>query len=1005
MTEQDDFVKLEAEIKALRKSVDELKKVQGIDLGRCQTYLSLATSLTRTKSYDKAKKYLALAQKELQEKVPESVVYSKRVESIKELVEKVDKIAPEIAKQSKECVQKAEKALEEKDVEKVRKLIESAEESLAIECARYAKEQEISFSSLIARASKHGISTEEAEKAIAVLESSLSSPINELVNALLECREEVDKVRRKLDSKMSSVVEEAEKEEELAEGGENAELEETIRKVASELSKVRALGADVTEVEYLYNEAKNAFKKKKFVKASEILENCKVELKEIREQFEKAKQKAALQALMKAQLLVGNAKAAGVVTEETEATLKRAMDAFEEKDYQQTCDIAGQAEYLAKKSMQDSEMLKTKIEEMKKKLDRAKSLGLEVSTAEKFISMSKLDECKKEECEGAQKADKAYTCIICRGAIKPGLRYIKCICGKTFHDSCGSRLGECPSCQRKVAEVTRTVYDIAFDYLKRAEEILDRNLGDYDSANEKLSQARVLFGLAEKRNILEEQEKVLFKEIESMFSSGNYRGTRENAENFIELITPKLKRSIEEEYDNVERFVEKAKNFGLAHENSKEFLQHARALINTNDLESAVDAIQRARADTEKAWGTAIQNTLENVAKLMTNAEWLGASIQDARELYNKAQEFLSGNDYENAYRQAKLAEEDAKHGVRHKLSEKIDFYTAKLPYLDEKIIQEKELKDKIQFAKEALLNLEYERAMKLVRDVENAISTKQVTQQYEQKSREMPIPKISADVKKGFVNGNGYTNGNGLTNGRGFTNGKTKVLRTKRKHVRMKRDLAVAAIAIVLILVIPVVTYKIVFDKAKSGVDGDFSDWEGVAKYYDGTREDCKSNVDIERFAIKEMDSTIYFYVKVKGRMFDVGNTGVGQLRVLVSDGLDKGFLYEGEKVTHRIDIQGWDCEVKSASIAIYNESREDCDANAFEYYTGISARAVKSEIEFAIPSGIINLANAKFMFVMQDSDLSYDKTQWCMLCKGSVVVEQHFAADVTSAGNFEAL
>jgi SMC interacting uncharacterized protein involved in chromosome segregation len=37
MTEQDDIAKLESEIKALRKSVDELKKVQGIDLGRCQT--------------------------------------------------------------------------------------------------------------------------------------------------------------------------------------------------------------------------------------------------------------------------------------------------------------------------------------------------------------------------------------------------------------------------------------------------------------------------------------------------------------------------------------------------------------------------------------------------------------------------------------------------------------------------------------------------------------------------------------------------------------------------------------------------------------------------------------------------------------------------------------------------------------------------------------------------------------------------------------------------------
>ena len=995
---------LNSEIQRLRKSIDELKKIPGMDLGRCQTYLSLATSLTRSKSYDKAKKYLALAQKELNEKVPQSVVFSKRIETIKELLDKVDKIAPEITKQSKECIQKAEKALQEKEEEKVRKLIESAEESLAIECARYAKEQVVAFNSLIGRASKHEIQTEDAEKAIAILDSSLSSPVNELVDALVECRSQIDKIKKKLDLKMSSVVEQAEKEEELSESGENPELQETIRQVASELSKVRSLGADVTEVDYLYNEAKSAFRKKKFVKAAELLESCKSELKDIREQFEKAKQKAALQALMKAQSVVTNAKAAGVVTEETEATLKRAMDAFEEKDYQQTCDIAGQAEYLAKKSMQDSEMLKEKMDEIKKKLERAKGAGLEVSTAEKFISMSKLDECRKEEREGTQKADKAYTCIICRGAIKPGLRFIKCVCGKAFHDSCGSRLGECPSCQRKILEVTRTVYDVAFDYLKKAEEILDRNLADYDTTNEMVTQARILYTLSEKRNLLEGNEKELMKETETMFSSGKYRDTREKVEKLISRITPKLQKSVEEEIANVENFIERARNSGIIQESGKEIIEHAKKFIGSNDLESAADAIQKVRIDTEKSWRSVIQNTLENISKMMKDAEELEARIEDGKLLYDRANEFLGANDYENAHKQAKLAEEEVKHTVRQKLSEKIEIYSARLQFLDEQTIKEKELREKIQLAKEAMLNLEYERAKRLVRDVENVISVPSKPQ-HPIRADVMPVTQINAKAQRGLVNGNGFTNG--LTNGKGFTNGKTKkVSMRKRTQMEMKRKMAVAALTVVLILAVPIITYKIMSEKTKIAIDGDFSDWETVPKYYDGIKEECKSNVNIEKYAVREHDSAVYFYVKTKGNTFDVGNNGVGQLRVLFSTGLEKGVLYEGEKVSYRIDIQGWDKEVKSASLSKYNESREDGDVNAFEYFSAISARAVRNEVEFAFPANLMNFANTKFMFIMQDSERSYDLTQWCMVGKGSLIIEQHFCADnYTTTQNFEPL
>jgi hypothetical protein len=43
---------------------------------------------------------------------------------------------------------------------------------------------------------------------------------------------------------------------------------------------------------------------------------------------------------------------------------------------------------------------------------------------------------------------KSVRCHICLGAIKSGLPLVRCECGKTYHETCASRVGECPNCGR-----------------------------------------------------------------------------------------------------------------------------------------------------------------------------------------------------------------------------------------------------------------------------------------------------------------------------------------------------------------------------------------------------------------------------------------------------------------------------------------------------------------------------------------------------------------------------
>lgn len=50
---------------------------------------------------------------------------------------------------------------------------------------------------------------------------------------------------------------------------------------------------------------------------------------------------------------------------------------------------------------------------------------------------------------------KSVRCHICLGTIKSGLPLVRCECGKTYHETCASRVGECPNCGRDLRNQSR----------------------------------------------------------------------------------------------------------------------------------------------------------------------------------------------------------------------------------------------------------------------------------------------------------------------------------------------------------------------------------------------------------------------------------------------------------------------------------------------------------------------------------------------------------------------
>ncbi len=55
----------------------------------------------------------------------------------------------------------------------------------------------------------------------------------------------------------------------------------------------------------------------------------------------------------------------------------------------------------------------------------------------------------------SQFVTKSVRCHICLGTIKSGLPLVRCECSKTYHETCASRVGECPNCGRDLKNVSQ----------------------------------------------------------------------------------------------------------------------------------------------------------------------------------------------------------------------------------------------------------------------------------------------------------------------------------------------------------------------------------------------------------------------------------------------------------------------------------------------------------------------------------------------------------------------
>ena len=151
--------------------------------------------------------------------------------------------------------------------------------------------------------------------------------------------------------------------------------------------------------------------------------------------------------------------------------------------------------------------------------------------------------------------------------------------------------------------------------------------------------------------------------------------------------------------------------------------------------------------------------------------------------------------------------------------------------------------------------------------------------------------------------------------------------------------------------------------DAARIRVDGDFSDWNGVAMGADNN--DAAPNVDMTDYGVVSDGLYLSFYIETAEPLFagEVGRTA----RILIDSDLDAatGFSFNGIGADYLVELYGNKGYVLSSVFYTF-EADNAYDWNGFTALTTITARISANMVETQVPLFDANLESSDVVAVV---------------------------------------
>src|SRR5437667_12317067 len=223
-----------------------------------------------------------------------------------------------------------------------------------------------------------------------------------------------------------------------------------------------------------------------------------------------------------------------------------------------------------------------------------------------------------------------------------------------------------------------------------------------------------------------------------------------------------------------------------------------------------------------------------------------------------------------------------------------------------------------------------------------------------------------------GLTNGLGRTNGltnglgrtNGLTNGLGRTNGLTNGLAgIRRMGLRSSGFRGMVRTAGWKLYVIPLVVVGLLLmplffvppyngPQSPIQIDGQFSDWAGVATEAMASGGVLNPNVDVVRFGVVPNLGSIAFFVEVAGSALmgggpSPGTMDTGRIFIDIDGSTSTGYRIDGLGADRMIEVSGYAGRVQSSTLWEFDSNRNQWDWSGWIKGTSTPAAASGSRIE----------------------------------------------------------
>jgi len=570
-----------------------------------------------------------------------------KIMTVKSMISDAKELGVETSEVEKE-LQKAETVAESSDYSSVWEHIQNATE-MARKAKRdfYHDDVNKALSSIkedMANAKEMGADIEDAEVVYTQMEEMIENEaFSEVIEKAKECKQ---------------IIQESQK---------HVVILKSLGKLDENLTIANEWGVDISATEDEKKQIVTALEEKNYSEAQKLIDKLNDDLK-------KNLTKISMESLPTISNLtkgMDEVKQYEINTAEPQGLVTSAMEAIKESDLTKAKELLEQAnnklttekeQYFESKSVEVINAAKKSMAELQKMNINTDEEQKLISEAEKNLK----DKNFKDAHEIAQKVSEKLDNTIHDKKSEPIINnitkvevYVKEARAHGISEDLNHWIEELLSQARSALDSKS--YETAEELMKKANEIVSENYDfideEKDKLREQLDSTLSIITTSKETGMDTTEAEGLVARMKEVLDSGDIEATRaylEDIQKNLEKMQKPIKiQELNTEIKKLAKYANETKEKNLDTKEAEHLIENAKAILDTEDLESVEEYLKKARAALDSVnkshRAIVISETIQSTYKLVNEVKEMGAEVKYAEDLLKQAEAMLQGMDLESA--------------------------------------------------------------------------------------------------------------------------------------------------------------------------------------------------------------------------------------------------------------------------------------------------------------------------------------------------------------------